>query len=191
MPYDWWFDSYRFGNSSPNNFRYNLSSQETKREYDSKIIASLRAGFFTYKFGRTTQHGKNCNCFLCSTVPHILTSNIVLSTIKKYYPEVENLTFSEYFISKYSSGDFLSCHSDKERGIAFVWNLTKNWKPEYGGNLSLIDPLFKGVTTIVPSFNTLTIFNLNEEIEHWVSEVSSAAPSERLAITGWFSKDAL
>lgn len=191
MPYDWWFHSYKYSNNNPENFRYNLAEQEDKIVFDSKIVSSLRGGFFTYKFSRTLSHKATCPCFLCTTIPALLRSPIVRDCISSYYPGLKELEFSEYFISKYSSGDFLSSHHDKERGIAFVWNLTKDWKPEYGGNLSLIDPQTKNIKTIIPTFNTLSIFNLQEEVTHWVSEVSSIAPKERIAITGWFNKSAL
>ena len=38
------------------------------------------------------------------------------------------------FLSRYKSGHFLAPHSDINNGkLAFVFNLTKNWKPQYGG----------------------------------------------------------
>lgn len=191
MPYDWWFHSYKFqGSEEARQFRYCLQEQQDKRLYETKIVSSMRSGFFSYKFSRTLNHRNGCTCFLCTEVPQILLSGNLKKTISKYYPEA-NLEFSEFFISRYSSGDFLSRHSDHTKGIAFVWNLTQDWRPEYGGNLSLIDPDTQEIRTLIPQFNTLSLFNLQEEVDHWVSEVSSFAPKERIAITGWFDKNAL
>ena len=49
------------------------------------------------------------------------------------------------FLSKYLSGDFLSTHTDyvEKRDIAFVYQLTKYWRPEYGGLFYLRDYVIK------------------------------------------------
>ena len=81
---------------------------------------------------------------------------------------------------------FLSIHTDEGRGkIAFVYNLTKDWKEEYGGNFELLDEDWKTVKKrLVPSFNSLTLFYVEGKgVPHRVTKVLS--DNKRLAFTGW------
>jgi Rps23 Pro-64 3,4-dihydroxylase Tpa1-like proline 4-hydroxylase len=50
-----------------------------------------------------------------------------------------NLTkHDKTFVSKYSERCFLSEHTDEPNGkLAFVYHLTKNWNPDWGGGLEL------------------------------------------------------
>jgi Rps23 Pro-64 3,4-dihydroxylase Tpa1-like proline 4-hydroxylase len=94
------------------------------------------------------------------------------------------------FASWYAPGDFLSTHTDKGNGqIAFVWNLTKNWRPQYGGLLHLLNADWKTVeTTITPSFNSLVLFDVRGEGRpHFVSQIIPGVVEKRLAISGWFN----
>ena len=94
------------------------------------------------------------------------------------------------FMSKYKAGNFLSTHSDKGNGrLAFVINLTKNWKPHYGGNLHFLnDERTDIIDTFVPGFNNLTIFYVPEVngIPHYVGHVAPNVKYSRYAISGWF-----
>jgi Rps23 Pro-64 3,4-dihydroxylase Tpa1-like proline 4-hydroxylase len=181
MTYDWWFYSYKYGDNPPEYLRYSLEQSQDIKQIQNKIQASVQANYFTYKFSRTYMHKEACECFVCSRIYSLLTN--------KFTELFGPVTLGEYFISSYEAGDFLSEHHDKEKGIAFSWNLSKDWKQEYGGVLSLKYP--EGIFSVVPSFNTLSIFNIQEPTDHWVSEVSSLAPSKRLAVTGWFTKNAI
>jgi Rps23 Pro-64 3,4-dihydroxylase Tpa1-like proline 4-hydroxylase len=95
------------------------------------------------------------------------------------------------FMSKYSHGNFLSTHSDKGNGrLAFVINLTKFWKPQYGGNLHFLNnDRTEIIDTYVPQFNNLIIFHVPEEngIPHYVSHVSPNIKLSRYAVSGWFA----
>lgn len=94
------------------------------------------------------------------------------------------------FLSKYKSGSFLSPHSDRGNGtLAFVINLTKFWKPQYGGNLCFMnEDRTEIIDTVVPEFNSFIIFHVPEEkgIPHFVSHVAPNIEHSRFAITGWF-----
>jgi len=95
------------------------------------------------------------------------------------------------FMSKYSTGNFLSPHSDRGNGIlAFVINITKFWKPYYGGNLHFLNEnRTEIIDTYVPEFNNLIIFHVPEEygIPHYVSHVAPNIKLSRYAVTGWFN----
>jgi Rps23 Pro-64 3,4-dihydroxylase Tpa1-like proline 4-hydroxylase len=107
--------------------------------------------------------------------------------------EITNLNLSKLttlFLSKYKSGNFLSPHSDKGNGrLAFVINLTKYWKPQYGGILHFMDVTRTQITeSFSPEFNSFIIFSVPENtgIPHFVSHVVSNVKYSRYCITGWF-----
>ena len=91
------------------------------------------------------------------------------------------------FISKYKSGNFLSPHSDRGNGrLAFVINLTKFWKPQYGGNLHFMnDDRTEILDTFVPEFNNLVVFYVPEG--DGVPHVDPNVKHNRFAVTGWFT----
>lgn len=94
------------------------------------------------------------------------------------------------FLSRYKTGNFLSPHSDKGNGrLAFVINLTKFWKPQYGGLLHFMNSeRTEIIDTFVPAFNTFLIFYVPETtgIPHFVSHISPNVKFSRYSITGWF-----
>ena len=63
-----------------------------------------------------------------------------LFSSEELYSIIEQITgdrpmkYSQLFLSQYRKGCFLAPHSDINRGKwAFVLNMTKDWKPQYGG----------------------------------------------------------
>lgn len=88
----------------------------------------------------------------------------------------------------YAAGHFLTDHNDlveKEgRRLAYVLNLTKAWKPDWGGYLNFIDINGNIAAGFMPRFNTMNLFQV--PIRHNVSQVAPFAPMGRFAITGWF-----
>lgn len=119
---------------------------------------------------------------------------------RKFLDLVERVTLLKLtnveasFVSRYTTGCALSIHTDvsDNRKLAFVLNLTEDWKPEYGGCL-VIEPDEVGKVrcgnpskTIVPEYNTLSLFDVtNGGRAHYVSEVVEPTGKIRMAITGW------
>lgn len=99
----------------------------------------------------------------------------------------EDISFSDGHATCYGPGDFLTCHDDdvagKDRRAAYVFGLTRNWRPEWGGLLLFHDREERTVAGHVPRFNTLDLFSVPQP--HSVSLVSPAAPFRRYAVTGW------
>lgn len=87
----------------------------------------------------------------------------------------------------YRPGQFLRTHSDidsKEgRLYAFVLNLSRDWQADWGGLLHFLDAEGAVVDTLMPRWNTMTLFKV--PTPHAVSMVMPWAEQERLAITGW------
>jgi len=87
----------------------------------------------------------------------------------------------------YSAGHFLLVHDDEvpveNRRVAYVINLTRDWRPDWGGLLHFCDENRNIVETFYPHFNSLSVFLVPQD--HFVSYVPPYAKGERYAITGW------
>ncbi len=91
-------------------------------------------------------------------------------------------------LTRYVSGNFLLTHTDEQkrdlmhRKCAYVYGVTKNWNPNWGGILTVQN---KGeiMKTFLPSFNQLNLMSV--PIDHFVSQVSNYCPKQRLSVTGW------
>jgi len=124
------------------------------------------------------------------------------SVIKDFYNFLTSKEFKDYLFKItnvkaegkidcsgfiYSSTDYLLPHDDRleSRRLAYVLNLSENFVKSDGGSLDLFDRN-NIVKSIVPSFNTLTIFRVEiNKTFHQVSEVLTN--KERLSIAGWFN----
>ncbi|HAD97385.1 MAG TPA: hypothetical protein DCG19_08255 [Cryomorphaceae bacterium] len=96
----------------------------------------------------------------------------------------------EAFLSNYEAGDFLTWHTDQPNGtIGFVYYLTQNWDPAWGGQLE-----FKALNAAglyyshQPGYNELLLFSIGdlETIQHQVVKIADYASGNRLAYSGWF-----
>lgn len=89
--------------------------------------------------------------------------------------------------TRYLPGHYLTQHSDIHSGegrlYACIFGFTKDWNPDWGGLLNIQDKEGNIVKTLIPTYNTLSIFKVPKG--HFVSMVTPLAQSQRLAITGW------
>ncbi len=92
--------------------------------------------------------------------------------------------------TRYLPGQFLKLHNDHEpeekRLAAYVLNLSRNWQADWGGLLHFMDEDGNVTDTLLPRFNTLSIFSV--PANHFVSEVAPFARTPRYAITGWLKE---
>jgi len=196
MPEDWWSTSVLVNDSGAKG--YSVKPQHLRRKPENlQLIEDLHrgannsfvSGRFCYSFDRTTgDHGKNCPCvechfrkFLNSDTTINFLSNITDLNIKET---------GEVFASRYRTGQFLSPHHDQNKGqIGFVYNITKNWKPQYGGALHFMSDDYNAVTKVVfPTFNRVTLFDIvtRNGVPHFVSHVAPGIREKRISYTGWF-----
>lgn len=177
-PEYWWKVAYKFLDEEVKYVGNDLTS--INLDYDTKLKESLQKGYFTYRFKRSTKHVEGCSCYECGFNTYL--DNAFVDFLKEN-TYLKNPKRFETFVSVYDKGDFLSTHTDNQRGIAFVFNLTKDWKPEYGGMLHVDEKFY------CPKFNSLTIMELPDGgLPHFVSEVTNLAPHQRIAISGWFNE---
>ncbi len=93
--------------------------------------------------------------------------------------------------TRYAPGHFLSRHDDinpdQGREVAYVLNLTRGWRADWGGLLHFMDDDGSVIDTFMPGFNSLTLFRV--PMFHCVSYVAPFAERPRYAVTGWLRSD--
>lgn len=89
--------------------------------------------------------------------------------------------------TKYRPGHFLTQHNDENRDegrlYAYVIGFSKDWNPDWGGLLHILNDQGEIIKTLIPEYNSLSIFKVPQN--HFVSYVTPFSSSSRLAITGW------
>lgn len=98
-----------------------------------------------------------------------------------------NLIKADAQATLYSHQHFLTTHDDTgdgDRRVAYVLNLTKDWREDWGGYLHFYNKDGDIIQGFKPRFNSLTLFDVPQR--HAVSYVPPYAAIGRLAISGWF-----
>jgi SM-20-related protein len=139
------------------------------------IVEALRRGELHYP---------SLNMFIQS-----IANGSTLETVKQL-SGIADIQRVDAQATRYDPGDFLTEHTDDNdakftRRIAYVLNLSPNWRAEWGGLLLFHDEKGHVVETFVPEFNTLNLFSVPQA--HSVSMVTPFAREKRLALTGWFT----
>jgi len=192
MPKDWWrISSYPKidGGDGFDLVPFSDNFTEEIRKMYTHSISNFKDNKFSYNFHRTiNDHSNDCDCYECG-----FRESIISDEILNFLNEItgQGLTDTdEVFGAVYLPGDFLSPHQDSPNGtLGFTLQLTKNWKPQFGGNLHFMDgPDGDVERVIVPTFNTLTIFDLPKGVGKWhyVSTVSPGVEELRLTYAGWY-----
>lgn len=194
MPQDWWNVSSR---PSYDGDMHITRWVEENNDYITKSDNYARQAFsedkFSYSFRRTNDdHVDGCWCEECQFRHDVLSDEVV--SFLDYLTGYRVTKINELFASWYTDRDFLSPHSDGPNGVlGFVYNLSKDWKPQYGGNLHFQDKMNENLIEKinVPKFNTLTMFDLATSMGHmhYVSEVVPNVKSKRLAMAGWWGQE--
>jgi Rps23 Pro-64 3,4-dihydroxylase Tpa1-like proline 4-hydroxylase len=91
--------------------------------------------------------------------------------------------------SLYKPGDYSAPHTDFHgwRSVTFLWNLSKDWDPSWGG------AFYWGPSKTVedgyyyPTFNTLQLFLPTPSSVHAVTPVTDNAKGKRLLLGGWYT----
>lgn len=97
-----------------------------------------------------------------------------------------DIVFIDAQATRYEPGHFLTRHDDavegKGRRAAYVLNLTRRWRADWGGHLLFYEgeDIAEGYA---PAFNVLNIFRVPSD--HAVGRVAPFAREARLSVTGW------
>jgi hypothetical protein len=185
-PAHWWSRAIKHNKTTkPIMMNNNIGGYREEYGASQHITNSVNSNDFTYRFSRSTNHVKGCGCWECTFKKEVLESEKFKDVIRKN-TGIKNPVIHETFTSAYYPGDFLGRHTDEKRGVAFIFNLSWDWKPEYGGILNIENG--DTWTSYVPGGGDLLLLELGETGKvHFVSEVSSFAPRPRLAISGWYN----
>lgn len=180
-----WFYYYKYGKEEkPVLFDTSAEDNRERKDLEPVLTESLQSGEFTYTLKRLKKFwdvdmptGRLRGDLRDPEFLQLLTE----------FSGIHNLELVEDFCSIYDEGDFLSIHPDPNFDIAFILNLSKDWKYEYGGCLTVFDQ--ERPTVILPEFNSLVLMFLGDDgVDHYISEVSSRAPDSRIAVSGWFNR---
>jgi hypothetical protein len=139
-----------------------------------------RHDWITCVFERAYDHAiPDCFCELCEAIALLRSERFCADLAGAV--GVSGLVPASLFATRYRSDHECSSHTDEGNGdVAFVWNLSKRWRIEFGGNL-----VFDQVT-LVPTFNQVVAFDVSGKGRgHAVTPVTVGKPS-RLAISGWY-----
>jgi Rps23 Pro-64 3,4-dihydroxylase Tpa1-like proline 4-hydroxylase len=92
--------------------------------------------------------------------------------------------------TRYLPGHFLTSHDDaidgEDRVAAYVINLTKGWRTDWGGLLQFHNAGGDVPLALKPGFNAIHLFRVPQM--HCVSYVTPFAGLPRYAITGWLRR---
>ena len=183
-PRDW--NAVSFWNGTRANFPNTNANRVKINKTNKNAAMGFMKGKFSYSFFKTMNNKKRP--MYENFLKDKFRSNDFLGAINGITGERYS-TVSDIFFSKYVKGSFLSSHCDKNNGrLAFVYNITRNWLPEFGGVLHIMNKERTSIDkSIVPTFNQLVIMNLpnGEGLPHYVSHVSVDRP--RFAVTGWLN----
>ncbi len=106
----------------------------------------------------------------------------------RYLCADSQVTHANAQCTRYRSGQFLMPHEDLEMTedwrYAYVLNLSRDWQPDWGGQLQFIDGNNSIVDTFLPRWNSLSLFRVPQK--HQVTMVTPWAAHPRHAITGWW-----
>ena len=121
-----------------------------------------------------------------SAVPAFLNSPAFIAFARGVTGD-DRIDFADAQATRYRPGHLLTTHSDeaagKNRLYAYVLNLTRDWRSDWGGALLFLEDEGHIAEGFAPAFNALNIFAV--PAAHSVGQVASFAPRDRLSITGW------
>ena len=163
-----WFSAYNEGN---NYFEVPVASmmnmpREQKIHFMQKVQMGAQKGFQyffdQYYMTEAVKHGREQGHPLHQMHDYVNSAEFLdfMRTLTGT-PEIDR---SDSFASQYLPGHFLTTHDDthanENRVAAYTISMTKNWNPNWGGNLMFLDKSGNITGGFKPSFNTLNIFTV-------------------------------
>ncbi len=163
--------------------------QTQREELFARIQADARRGFqFQYLYHLLSEQGEayaGADARLAELTA-FLNSTAFLA-FARAVSGADDIAFADGQISRYEPGHFLTRHNDlranTRRRLAYVINLTPQWRAEWGGVLEFLDEDGHVAEGYVPAFNAINLFRVPQM--HHVSSVVSFAGGPRLSVTGW------
>jgi Rps23 Pro-64 3,4-dihydroxylase Tpa1-like proline 4-hydroxylase len=166
--------------------RYGLYSKHEQPATEEEFLAAAEADRF-YRYGRLAGPRD----------PAAPSQNLL--TFLRFRAAWSDEPFAEFFrqatglaleagalhnAHAYGPGDFLLSHRDDHdrRRLAVVLYLSRDWTPEDGGALELVDRHGQK-TRVPPDFNSLVLFDVHAKTLHQIQPVTGT--KMRLTLGGW------
>lgn len=165
-----------------------LAMDPTEREALERMVWREASSGFQFRF-RTVRVPDAIEQRAPSTDPlHLFAARLCATEMLdrfRHITQCSALNFADAQATAYSAGHFLNQHDDavegKGRVAAYVYGLTREWAPDWGGHL--IFPEGERISGLMPQFNTLRLFAVPRP--HSVTFVPPFVSYSRYSITGW------
>jgi SM-20-related protein len=169
--------------------KWNARGSATRRKLEQELYERARDGFqYSYAALRVPQAGEDGKDPVLDAVAELMRSPAMIAMLEAV-TGVSDPQFVDGQVTSYGPGDFLTGHDDdvtgSRRKAAFVYGVTPQWRPEWGGLLLFHEHGEVEISGMVPQFNTLDLFAVPRF--HSVSQVTPAAPRRRYSVTGWLA----
>lgn len=164
---------------------------QDRQAFHQKIMARARTGKFQYLYGcfavgDAYREGLIKDMYVARFFEFVNTPEVI--GLIKDITGIKGIRRASMQATAYGPGHFLTDHNDfdpeKDRKVAYVFNMTKDWKAEWGGILQFLEDDGYTEHGLIPTFNALNIFEVPQR--HIVSQVATYAPKPRFGLTGWF-----
>ncbi len=162
-----------------------------RQEFQSLVIEAARTGFqYLYEayplYGKWHAGGLRSEAPVLADMFEFLNGEAFLDAMRELLDAPE-IGFADAQLTRYRPGHFLTEHDDSvdkgNRIAAYVLSLSGNWRADWGGQLQFVGKNGSVEASLVPSFNTLSVFRVPQP--HSVTQVASFAGADRISITGW------
>lgn len=178
-------------NEGKKTLEFETVSQE---DYQAMAIAAwdrAHSGFqYFYHYYPLLQNGK-----ILPASDHYLAKLVAFLTAPDVLAFVREVTGLDCTVCLSSTAtlfkplDYLTVHDDGvdgDRLVAYVLNMTPNWRTDWGGALQFFDRDDHIEEGYLPTFNALNLFRVPKL--HSVSQVAAFGGS-RYSVSGWFGLD--
>lgn len=162
---------------------------ERHAKLDTAVYAAARNGFqFRFNSIRVPDGAaaRSADSTLLNRFAQFMTSEPVMALLRRVTGAAD-IAFADAQATAYGPSHFLTAHDDdvagKNRRAAYVYNLTPQWRIDWGGLLMFHRADGHVAEGYTPGFNALNIFAVPQP--HSVSFVNPIAPWRRISITGW------
>ncbi|MCC7634931.1 hypothetical protein [Stenotrophomonas rhizophila] len=140
------------------------------------------AGRFAFSFRRLQDSPANRRVPAFAALRVLLGSTAVLELLATVTGRVP-LAVSQFYVSRFDQGNFLSTHCDPGQSFGLAVNLTRRWDPNHGGLTLVLDDDRTAVRAcLVPTrFQALLFDTSARQVPHCVSMVTARPTVPRLA----------
>lgn len=177
------------------NNQYQVISESELNRLSANDLNNLQASLNSsaangvgFLYGKHGSNGIKFENNLLNKLFNYLNSKDFLDEIRAL-TGINEITSASMQVTKYVAGNYLTRHNDvlqtEGRAIAFVFNFTEKWHPDWGGLLQFYSDCGEPLSSYSPKNNALVLFDVNKV--HAVTYVTPFALNARYSVTGWFN----